>query len=215
MTGDFVGVDTLSVDRRHRVIGLHRKRMFEPPSFAMRGSSFSAEVPAEVERYVLALLDAVGFDWGATHIELMLTREGPRLIEINPRLVGARMPRLVSHALGRSLHTDLIAVHLGQEPPAAVAQDNAVGAIRWVVAAQRGVLNAVHLPDWTDPRIRCVDILKQSGDGVGPPFENADRIGCVMACAPSAAEAESLAERYVAGCRVEFQSTKAPVLQPA
>ena len=207
MTGSFVGVDTLTVNGRHRVIGLHRKLMFEPPSFAMRGSSFSAEVPHDVERYVLALLDAVGFDWGATHIELMLTREGPRLIEINPRLVGARMPRLVSHALGHSLHADLIAVHLGQEPPAAVVQDTVVGAIRWVVAAQRGVLNAVHLPDWTDPRIRCVDILKKPGQMVGPPFENADRIGCVMACAPSAAEAEAVADRFVADCHLEFQTS--------
>ena len=220
MTGSFVGCDTLTMDGRHRVIGMHRKLMFEPPSFAMRGSSFSphgpgSPVPQAVERYVVALLDAVGFDWGATHIELMLTAEGPRLIEINPRLVGAKISRLVSHSLGHSLHADLIAVHLGEDRPGVPAVAPGVGAIRWIVAGQRGVLGSVRLPVWTDERIRCVEILKQPGDPVWPPFENADRIGYVMACASSAAEAESLADRFVADSHVEFQTLNIPVLQPA
>lgn len=210
MTGRFVGVDTLSVDGRHRVIGMHRKLMFEPPSFAMRGSSFTphsplSPVPTEVHDHVQALLDAVGFDWGATHIELMLTDQGPRLIEINPRLVGARISRLVSLALGRSLHADLIAVHLGQDPGTPDPAATAVGAIRWIVAGQRGVLDGVRLPAWSDARIRAVDVLKCPGDEVGPPFENADRIGYVMTCAPGAAEAEGLAERFVADCRVDYR----------
>ena len=220
MAGSFVGCDTLTVDGRHRVIGMHRKLMFEPPSFAMRGSSFvphgaASPVPQEVQRYVVALLDAVGFDWGASHIELMLTAEGPQLIEINPRLVGAKISRLVSHSLGRSLHADLIAVHLGEDPPMAAGVAPGEGAIRWIVAGRRGVLGSVRLPVWTDERIRSVEILKQPGDPVWPPFENADRIGCVMACATTAADAEDLAERFVADCRVELQAATVPVLEPA
>jgi hypothetical protein len=35
-------------------------------------------------------------------------------------MVGAKRPRLVSHALGRSMHADLIAAHLGVLPHADV-----------------------------------------------------------------------------------------------
>ena len=125
LSGTFIGVDTLTEGGRHRVLGVHEKLMFAPPSFAMRGSTFlpnAGSTPAEpaLQRYVCGLLDAVGFDWGAAHIEIMLTADGPRLVEINPRLVGAKISRLVSHAFGRSLHAELIDLHLGL-PVAAAA----------------------------------------------------------------------------------------------
>ena len=214
LSGRFVGCDTLSVDGRHRLLGVHHKLMFEPPSFAMRGSTFVPYRPdspadAAIERYVQALLDAVGFDWGATHTELMLTDDGPQLIEINPRLVGAKIPRLVGDTLGRSVHADLIALHLGQALPAAPALPAAVGALRWIVADRAGPLAAVQLPDGTDERIRRVEILKQPGDWVAPPFENADRIGYVMVCGTERREAEQLAERFVAQTRVVLGSAVA------
>jgi biotin carboxylase len=164
-----------------------------------------------------ALLDAVGFDWGATHIELMLTDEGPRLVEINPRLVGAKIPRLVSQALGRSMHADLIAVHLGQAPARTSGDAPAdVGVIRWIVASRPGPLAAIQLPERNDARIRCVEILKQPGEPVGPPFENADRIGYVMVCDRDRQAAEQLADRFVAQSVVELQgAVRAEALVPA
>src|SRR5450631_1720890 len=90
MQGSVVGCDTLTVAGKHRLIGVHEKLMFDPPPFAIRGSTFMPHGPqfAALERYACAALDAVGFDWGATHMELMITSQGPRVIEINPRLVG-------------------------------------------------------------------------------------------------------------------------------
>ncbi len=215
LTGRFIGVDTLTVDGRHRVLGVHEKLMFAPPSFAMRGSTFVPNVAAtpvapEIERYVVDLLDAVGYDWGATHIEMMLTELGPRLIEINPRLVGAKMSRLVSHARGHSVHADLIAVHRGELPQADAAARPTFGVIRWIVADRPGVLDAVQLPTWPDARIRSVEILKRAGDRVGPPFENADRIGYVMVCGEDRAEVEQLAERCVAQAGVVLRPGSRP-----
>jgi hypothetical protein len=40
--------------------------------------------------------------------------------------------------------------------------------------------------------------MKQAGDAVRPPIENADRIGCVMVCANTRSAAEALAEQFVA-----------------
>jgi biotin carboxylase len=209
MTGRFIGVDTFTRGGRHTVLGVHEKLMFEPPSFAMRGSTFlphcaATPVPGDVERYVCQLLDAVGYDWGATHIEIMLTAEGPRLIEINPRLVGARLPRLVSHALGLSVHADLIDLHLGLAPAAVPVALKSVGVIRWLVAARSGRLEAVHLPSLPAAHVRCVEILKHAGDSVSPPFENADRIGYVMACAEDRLQAEASADAFVTASRVSI-----------
>ncbi len=210
MEGAVIGCDTLSVNGEHRMLGVNEKLFFNPPSFAIQGGCFQPNAPAfeSIQRYVFACLDAVGFDWGATHTELMLTADGPRLIEINPRLVGAKIARLVGYALNHSIHSDLITTHLGKHAafhagPAAAH----VAVTRWIVAEQPGVLERIDLPDWRDDRIRCVEILKQPGDTLRPPFENADRIGYVMVCAPTRDEAETLAQRFVAATQV--------VLKPA
>jgi predicted ATP-grasp superfamily ATP-dependent carboligase len=205
MQGTLIGCDTMTVNGEHRLLGVHEKLMFAPPSFAIRGSCFTPNGPifADLERYASEALTAVGFDWGATHMELMITADGPRIIEINPRLVGAKLPRLVGYALGRSIHSDLIDVHLGCWPPELGSdRSDQVAALRWITTSQSGVLDRIELPQWTDPRLRCVELLKRPGDLVHPPFENADRLGFVMTCASSRSEAEELAERYIAQATV-------------
>ncbi|MDE2303736.1 MAG: ATP-grasp domain-containing protein, partial [Sphingomonadales bacterium] len=139
LTGELVGCDTFTAAGRHHLLGVNHKQMFTPPSFAIRSGCFCPNTGqyAAIEAHVCALLDAIGFNHGAAHIELMLTDAGPVLIEINPRLVGARLPRLISAARRRSIHSDLIALHLeGALPRPAVAPRCA--ATRWLAAPRAG-----------------------------------------------------------------------------
>ena len=213
MRGQLIGCDTLTIAGRHQLLGINEKRMFAPPSFAIQGGCFQpygAEFAA-IRDYVFAALDAVGFDCGAAHTEIMLTSEGPRLVEINPRLVGARIPRLMSYALGRPVHQDLIDLHLGRDLRGAPQQqERRVAVTRWIVASQTGILDAIVLPSWRDARIRDVALFKQPGDWVRQPFENADRLGYVMVACASRAEAEQLAERFVADARVVLRAVTPP-----
>jgi biotin carboxylase len=199
MSGTIIGCDTISENGKHTLLGLNEKLFFEDPSFAIKGGVFLPNRPEfkVIESYVISLLDAVGFDWGAAHTELILTDEGPRLIEINPRLVGAKIPRLIGYALNRSLYTDLIQSYLGQGVSDSAIDTDVVAVTRWIVASEEGLLDHIELPQTEDSRIRCVEILKQPGDFVRPPLDNADRIGYVMVCASNRKEAEELAEWFV------------------
>jgi biotin carboxylase len=204
MHGQFIGCDTLSLAGQHQLLGVNHKLMFEPPSFAIRGGGYTPNGPefAALERYVFEVLDAVGFDTGATHMEIMLTTDGPRVVEINPRLVGAKIGRLINLALGRSVHADLIDTHLGRLPvPSAPGTRPQAAATRWIVAEHDGVLSHLAQPT-AAPGIASVEVLKTAGDTVRRPLDNADRIACVMACAATAEAAAALAEAHVAGTRV-------------
>jgi biotin carboxylase len=208
MSGAVIGCDTLTVDGRHQLLGVNEKVFFDPPSFAVRGGCFTPNRPEfeAIERYLFGVLDAVGFDWGATHTELMLTADGLNLIEINARLVGAKIPRLLGYALNRSLHADLIALHAGEDLPVPGENAASVAAMRWIVADRPGILDHVELPQWDDPRIRCVELLKKKGDFIRPPFENADRIGYIMVCAATRGEAEQLVDSFVSQCRCRLEA---------
>ncbi|HWZ49707.1 MAG TPA: ATP-grasp domain-containing protein, partial [Herbaspirillum sp.] len=217
MSGTIIGCDTLTTDGRHQLLGINEKIFFEPPSFAIRGGCFTPNRPAfeAIERYLFSVLDAVGLDWGAAHTELMLTADGPRLIEINPRLVGAKIPRLIGYALNRSMHADLIALHTGEGLRIPTESATSVAVTRWIVAEQAGILDHVEMPQWHDPRIRCVELLKQKGDHIRPPFENADRIGYIMVCAATRSEAEQLADSFVSQCRCHFKHPASHLSHPA
>jgi biotin carboxylase len=202
LTGDFIGCDTFTLDGKHHLLGVNEKLMFPPPSFAIRGGCFTPRIPNDarhkaLEEYVFSALDAVGFDQGATHIELMVTQDGPQLIEINPRLVGAKIARQVGYAMNRSIHLDLINLHLGRLILDTFSPTkHHVAVTRWVTVQESGIIENIELPSWTHPSIACVDILKKVGQPVSSPFENADRIGYVVTSGQSRLEMEALAERY-------------------
>ncbi len=205
MKGVVIGCDTLTQNGQHTLVGVNEKIFFEPPSFAIRGGCFTPNKGQfkAIEAYVFKLLDAVDFDCGATHIELMLNENGLSLIEINPRLVGAKIPRLINLACKRSIHSDLIDLHLGR-PVAPFSQASEVAVTRWLVAEQTATLAKVELPATNDFRIACVELLKHAGDPVRPPMENADRIGYVMSSAPTRLEADASAEDFIQNSVIHY-----------
>jgi predicted ATP-grasp superfamily ATP-dependent carboligase len=221
LDGVLVGCDTLTTDGKHMLLGVNEKLFFDAPSFAIRGGCFATNCGqfAELEACVSLLLDAVGFDHGAAHIEIMLTAQGPQLIEINPRLVGARIARLIDMARERSIHSDLIRLHVaGDLPPP--ASNKRYAATRWFGAPCSGVLHKIALPPVRD-EVQTI-MLAQAGDAVCPPYDNADRLGCMMmsGCDQAAIErqlevlaADACIEVHVAQARPQYddQSTSITV----
>ncbi|WP_158091677.1 ATP-grasp domain-containing protein [Bradyrhizobium canariense] len=63
--------------------------------------------------YAEAVARELGFDLGIFHAEMILTKEGPVLIEMNPRLMGGVMPSVYRHLTGESIQERLIDIHLG------------------------------------------------------------------------------------------------------
>ena len=160
-----------------------------------------------LEDYLFRILDAVGYDCGATHTEIMLTAEGPRLVEINPRLVGAKIARLMAYSLNKSVHELLIDLHLGVWSIGQLQPDAMQPSVtRWVISQEMGILDQIELPTWKDEGLKCVEMISQTGDRVSFPFENSQRIGYVMTCCETREEAELLAERFINNTKVNLHT---------
>ena len=67
-----------------------------------------------------------------------------------------------------------------------------------------GRLAALELPAAPAPEVRVVEVLKQAGDAIALPMDNADRIAYVMTCAPTAQAAQDSAEAYVSACTLHY-----------
>ncbi len=198
--GQLIGCDTFTQNGRHQMLGINEKLMFAPPSCAIKGSCFPSDKYelAPIRDYVFSILDALGFNEGATHTEIILTENECFLVEVNPRLVGANIPRLLNLALDRCVHNDLINLHLGKPLPELLGISPVGFAVsRWMTTESSGQLDAVILPVVTEDGIKQMELMKKPGDRVGYPYQNADRIGYVMTLAKTRQQAEQLANTFI------------------
>ncbi|WP_436500490.1 ATP-grasp domain-containing protein [Actinokineospora sp. HUAS TT18] len=76
------------------------------------------------------VIKAVGLRMGIFHVEVMLTANGPRLIELNPRIMGSCLPNLFCLAGGGDLFELLVRVYL-DEPVTHAAGFDKYATVRW------------------------------------------------------------------------------------
>ena len=62
--------------------------------------------------YTQNVLDALGVRWGATHTEIMLTKNGPRLIESSARMIGGPVVGFARAATGSSQADKLAEIYI-------------------------------------------------------------------------------------------------------
>lgn len=64
--------------------------------------------------YCAEVVTALGLDLGIYHVELIYTQDGPRLVEVNPRICGGVNPELINLVTGADMFEYLIRIHLGE-----------------------------------------------------------------------------------------------------
>lgn len=120
--GTEFALGTVSADGKHCLThiikynkaSLHgRQTVFDHVEFV----PYSESEYGELWAYTRRVLDALGIRWGAAHTEVMLTAEGPRLIESGPRMCGGPVVRFSREASGSSQADKLaeIFVHGGTD----------------------------------------------------------------------------------------------------
>lgn len=98
-------VDAVSFEGRHKVVSLwtvERDRSHSPRLEKMLVVDHTEPRFAEVIAYAAQVLDAVGLNYGPSHLELIVTAEGPTIVELNSRLHGSLDPRLTTAVSGEN-----------------------------------------------------------------------------------------------------------------
>ncbi|MEV0389871.1 ATP-grasp domain-containing protein [Nonomuraea sp. NPDC050643] len=147
--------------------------------------------------HVLAALRALGVRLGACHTEYVVTDRGPRIVEVNYRVIGDHCDFLMGDILGVPLFEWILRAHLGErvpELPGASAYGSAVS----LVADRTGTIKEA-------PGHECVvsgDVrlwhrpLRDVGDVVSLTHTNRDYLGVVRAVGPDRARVEAAVEGY-------------------
>ncbi|KOG28571.1 hypothetical protein ADK37_39605 [Streptomyces resistomycificus] len=192
--GPEVSVELLVRGGEVRVLAVTAKQLGELPYFCETGHQVPAALGSGLDERCAEVaarsLAAVGFDFGAAHVELRLAADGPRLIEINCRPAGDRITRLVALSTGVDLPAELVALYLDPARPLPVPEHRQSAAIAFLPAAA-GVVSAVAGADTAArlPGVVDVSLYVEPGTRVPALPDSTARHGHVVTVAPTGPQA--------------------------
>ncbi|HAT1775273.1 ATP-grasp domain-containing protein [Legionella pneumophila] len=115
--GTEFAVGTVSANGKHYLAHLiqynktsfnDRKTVYDYVEFV----PYNKESYGELFDYTQKALDALGIRWGAAHNEIMLTKDGPRLIETGARMCGGPVVGFAREATGSSQADKLVEIYV-------------------------------------------------------------------------------------------------------
>jgi len=146
---------------------------------------------------------AVGIENGPAHVEIMLTEDGPKMIELGARMGG---DCITTHLVPLSTGIDMIKATIetacGTNPDI-TAKFNKGSAIRYfdvpsgVIKSIEGVEEAEKIEG-----VKEISFVKNIGDSVGEIGSSTDRVGFVIAQADSADKAVEICEKAIGTIKI-------------
>lgn len=219
LEGPLHTLETLGDGETTAVIGGFRTTLGPLPHFVEERLDWHPDPPADHLRHVTAALAALGVGFGACHTEYVVTRDGPRVIEVNYRLIGDNCDFLLADLIGAPLHQEILRVHAGEPLPGAVPYgtgrhgEDLHGAVVSIVADRPGVIiaappvlvpspTAVVSPAPGGSTLVRDDIrlwhrpLRAVGERIEPVNTNRDYLGLVRVIGPDLTRVDSAIDAF-------------------
>lgn len=194
LDGPEITVDAIVQDKKVNILGMEEQIIMEPPYFVRLGGMMPFECPASEMEVIVDLLgrvtEALGIENSPTHTELILTRDGPRLVEIACRSGSDNLHDSIYHLTGRSMVYETAMVALGVPRDYDVSTTGHI-ATEYLLPEKRGILSEILVPDGFkfDPDIVDLKINAEIGSLVAPPPKDFDYLGYISVKGNSREEA--------------------------
>lgn len=148
-----------------------------------------------IYKTVCLILERFEMENGSCHLEMRLINNEWKLIEINPRISGGAMNRIIELAYGINLVEETIKIFLGQEPNFEKKYSRFVYA-QYLTSHSTGKLIKVTGKNRSSrlPGVEEVFIKPKKGKILHPPLSMGDRYGYVLASSDNKEEAMSIAK---------------------
>ncbi|HVG21891.1 MAG TPA: ATP-grasp domain-containing protein [Blastocatellia bacterium] len=180
------------------IIGITQKHLGPLPYFVEAGHDFPAplseETKSEINDAVVAAIDALGLGWGPSHSELRLTKQGVKIIEVNPRLAGGYIPELVRLAFGIDMIDETIKLVAGRHSGPEKTTSRC-SSIRFIIPDRDGILLNVHNLNKAEQLSGVVEarLYSSLGNSICCYGDFRSRVGHVIAVADSVESSSAIA----------------------
>ncbi|WP_243653052.1 ATP-grasp domain-containing protein [Tumebacillus sp. BK434] len=204
-------VEVLVDDRGIHLVAVIEQEIMKKRRFIVIGYMVLAEMPRSLERSlteaVSEIVKQIGLEKGACHLELRLVHGEWKLIEINPRISGGAMNRMIEVATGINLVQETIRLMVG-ERPRLKREHNHYVYTHYLTVRETGYLERV-----TGKKraarldgVREVFVKPRKGQKLYVPESMGHRYAYIIAVGDSKEAAKATAKR--AGDEIKFSLTR-------
>lgn len=202
MEGDEVSVEAISQNGSIKIIAITDKLTSGKPRFVEMGHTQPSRHSRNIQDSIIEIsknaVKSIGLLDGPSHTEVVLTHEGPKIVEIGARLGGDNITtHLVPYSTGFDMVKCSIEISIGLNPDFS-KKFHKGSCIRYFnspvgrILSIDGVKNAEHISG-----VKEIVFTKSIGQIVGEVKSSLDRVGFVISQADTALEAEKICERVI------------------
>lgn len=210
MEGPEVSVEALTYNGATHVLAITDKVTTGSPRFVEMGhsqpSTLNEEQQKQIESITKRAVKAVGIDFGPTHTEVIVTNNGPKIVEIGARMGGDNITtHLVPLSTGIDMVGACINIALGL-PPDISRRTNFGSAIRYL-RVKSGVIKSINGIEEAKAidGIKDIYINKVVGEKVDEILNSTNRIGYVIAQGDNASHAISICEKALSKIKITVE----------
>ncbi len=202
LKGSEVSVEVVAVDGTPNVLQITDKLTTGAPHFVEMGHSQPSRLPESDKNDISDLakraVKSVGIKNGPAHVEIMLTDNGPKMIELGARMGGDCITtHLVPLSTGIDMIKSTIDISCGIKPDIE-RKFNKASAIRYFNVGHGTITNISGVEEAQSiPGVIEITFVKSIGDTVGEIGSSTDRVGFVIAQADTAEDAVKICEKAI------------------
>ena len=199
MEGPEVSVETIAKDGQVYIIAITDKLTSGAPYFAELGHSqpsrLSQEIQTKISDVVIRANQAIGIKNGPSHTEVIVTNEGPKIVEIGARLGG---DNINTHLVPLSTGVDIVACVINNalgEPIDTEKKLSKGAAVRFFSGQNGTLLGIKGIEEAREiPGVIQIDAYVSVGDPVNELHSSDERLGCIIAQGETADQAIHICE---------------------
>ena len=210
MEGPEVSVETLAIDGEVHVIQITDKLTTGAPYFVEMGhsqpSQLNEDIKDKIRKVAIAANKAIGIQYGPSHTEIKVTKDGPKIVELGARLGG---DCITTHLVPLSTGVDMvecsILIALGEKPNLEPKWDKGA-AIRYLKTGC-GIIKKIYGIEEAKKisGVKQISMVHGIGEYVGEIKSSIDRAGFVIAQADNADNAIQITEKSIARIYLEVE----------
>lgn len=208
MEGPEVSVEVLVYKGTPHVLQITDKMTSGAPHFVEIGhdqpTSLSTGTQDQIRDIAKRAVMALGIKMGPAHVEIIVTKEGPKIVELGARLGGDCITsHLVYLSTGIDMIKETIKVVCGEEPNL-ISEYEKGATIRFLTGKIQGIFDSVKNVEKARaiPGIVEIENIMRVGELIGMVKSSDDRVAYVIAQGETVREASEIAEKAISMMKV-------------
>lgn len=200
MVGPEVSVEVLTYNGKPHVLQITDKITSGAPHFVEIGhnqpSQLDVEIKEEIRDVAVRAVKALGIETGPAHVEIIVTKDGPKIVELGARLGGDCIAsHLVQLSTGIDMLRETITVLCGGEPDLTPKYEKSAS-IRFLTSDKPGVFDCLVGEDEARNVSGVIEVseIMKHGDLIESVRSSDDRVAYVVSQAENVFSSSRIAE---------------------